>query len=148
LTPHPDSPSWIKNKAIGEAAELRCAVWWREKGWDALKVLGEASAFDVEIRATVEVKADQQVHKTGNVAIEVSNGDRPSGLTTSKACFWWFDLGKCCVWIATTDLRELVAAGEFRQIVGGDGNKSVCKLVPAAVLREAPGARVIRLNDE
>lgn len=87
------------------------------------------SDFDIDFRAgqageqsvatmlsidTVEVKTDLQWHKTGNLYIETEYFSREeqrwvhSGISTTKATHWAFELGGVALVVPTKDLRDIV----------------------------------------
>ena len=88
----------------------------------------------------VEVKTERgQWAATGNIAIEYRYRGNPSGLTTSKAEFWWYMLEKdgrhiYSIVFPTDELkakiRALDAQGKIRRTKGGDDNQSDLLLGP------------------
>jgi hypothetical protein len=139
----PDSPSWTAADRDGRALEDRLAAYFRARGFDALRNLGDAPAFDVELRALIECKADRLAARTGRVAIETAYRGRPSGLSTTRAGFYVVEAAGSGLWIPTPALRALVEAGEFEERDGGDGGRSRLTLVPLETLTATPGVRVL-----
>ena len=87
---------------------------------------------------TVEVKRDRVVSETGNIAIEVSYKQAPSGLMTTEAEWWAFLLSgdnyndEIVILIKTERLKEIVS--EYRKLHGtmrgGDGYQAELVLLP------------------
>lgn len=139
----PDSASWIQADSAGRASEERLAAYFRARGFDALRNLGEAPGFDVELRALVECKADRLAARTGRVAIETAYNGRPSGLAVTRAGFYSIEAAGLGLWVPTRALRALVESGAFEEVNGGDGGRSRLTLVPLGTLAEAPGVRAL-----
>lgn len=81
----------------------------------------------------VEVKADEQVADTGNLYVELHNRGLPSGLLTSCAEWWAFNLDHYGWLIITSErLQALVARAirERRTTRGGDGGRTDGVLIP------------------
>ncbi len=83
---------------------------------------------------TAEVKFDRLAHKTGNFAIELSCGGKPSGISSTKAdLFLLVDANSFEVYpIPTEQLKGLL--GPLKRVMGGDGWKSEIALLPVDVL--------------
>tara|TARA_X000000950_G_scaffold1680_1_gene1816 strand:+ start:9999 stop:10433 length:435 start_codon:yes stop_codon:yes gene_type:complete len=115
-----------------------------EKAWlnrimvafgDARQTFGEDCRFDLEVPElgiSIEVKFDPRSQETGNVVLEYFHG-KPSGILTSQATHWLFDLGDQQIWMTRERLLEFV----FREspqpvkIHGpGDGKPKMVFLVP------------------
>ena len=60
-----DSPQWIAAKAEGDRAELAIAGWFRQRGWQTYKTLGQVD-FDLLLQCKVEVKSNPKALETGN----------------------------------------------------------------------------------
>jgi len=71
--------TWTDTKPQGDAAELRIAQWFLERGWTPHKTIGKVG-YDLRLTCDVEVKHDLQAPETGNAAIEVSYNGQPSGI--------------------------------------------------------------------
>ena len=121
-----------------------------ERSWlDRMKVafresyqtFGEDSRYDIsvpELSVTIEVKYDPRSRETGNVVVEYYHA-KPSGILTSKATHWLFDLGEEELWF---DRRSLIGCillcGEKPvQIHGpGDRHPKAVFLIPISTLRQ------------
>lgn len=53
---------------------------------------GEVQALDILQGSKIEVKTDFKAHKTGNIAIEIESFGKPSGLQTTEADWWLFNI--------------------------------------------------------
>jgi hypothetical protein len=137
-----DSPEWLAAKAAGDDAELIVAEWFRTKGYDVFRTLGQVS-FDLLLQTKIEVKRDRRAASTGNVAVEVAYRGRSSGVHDSQAAFWAFVLDAEILLVPTRALRDLIASSEFVERVARDGRQAVVKLVPVATLRGHREVRVI-----
>ena len=124
----PDSPDWLAAKKAGDIAVRLVAEWFRERGYDVLRSVGEDDAFDLQIQCRIEVKYDCQVSKTGNIAIEVSRDGEPSGIHTSSAVWWAIVTDDRCYLVRRSALLKLAA--EHRQVPGGDRLATMVALVP------------------
>lgn len=143
-----DSPSWRAAKIAGDGGEARAAELLRGFGFEVLRAVGDEPGYDLLALARVEVKRDLRATETGNVALEVGHGGRPSGLSTSAAAWWIVLAGGLALLAPVRVLRTLVEAGDYRRVRAGDGLKSECVLLPLADLRVAPGVRVLKERDE
>lgn len=117
------------------------------EGWACIQILTNKLAEKVELVETddkeirksrdaklenpnklMEIKKDAKCFETGNIFIEMMSRDNPSGLSTTKAD-WWFQSyycsdGKLRTGIAETEkLKELVGSGKYSLRTGGDKYK-------------------------
>lgn len=125
----PDSRSWLRGKAAGDAVELAIAKFLRQKGFDVLKTVGEAS-YDLSISARIEIKHDLKAADTGNIAVEIAYKGKPSGLTTTTALWWLHVAGASVFACKVHDLRAWLDRTHFPTREIGDGRQSRCVLVP------------------
>jgi hypothetical protein len=82
-----------------------------------------------------EVKTDYREESTGNLAIEVDDKGKPSGITSTKAALWvevLFRCGKPSVWSANTNkLRTFIKTNKPKKIVNaGDNNSAELHIYP------------------
>ena len=121
-----------------------------ERSWlDRMKVafresyqtFGEDSRYDIyvpELKVSIEVKYDPKSRETGNVVIEYYHA-KPSGILTSKATHWLFDLGEEELWFNRRSLIGcILMSGEKPvQIHGpGDRHPKAVWLIPISTLRQ------------
>jgi hypothetical protein len=125
----PDSPSWLNAKHAGDIAEQLVADWFRERGYDVLRSVGEAAGFDLLCQCRIEVKRDLQAATTGNVAIEVSRNGEASGINTSTAVWWAIITDAHCYLVRRSSLLNLLTEGH-RLVPSGDRLATRCVLVP------------------
>jgi hypothetical protein len=142
----PDSPQWIAAKAEGDRAELAIAGWFRRRGWQTYKTLGQAD-FDLLLQCEVEVKNNPKALETGNVAIETAYQGNPSGIMTSQATWWVVVVGPEATILKTEVLQRFVLTGKFREVRAGDNMASTVRLVPWEKLKALRGAHVITLRE-
>ena len=96
--------------------------------------------------AKVEVKAEiDKWRETGNIAIEIRNNGKLSGLSVTKADHWCQVLAykneiKMVLIFPVKEikrvLKELVANKEAKIVMGGDNNKSQLVLIPLSKLKD------------
>lgn len=72
------------------------------------KAREDAFAY-VVLRARVEVKSDQIARRTGNVFVEYQQKGRPSGIATTEADWWAFEVNDDCFVLVPTERVKLVA---------------------------------------
>lgn len=99
---------------IGQRAEGKLATLLRDVGGD------------------VEVKSDQRAHQTHNIYVEYAFKGRPSGITTSEAHWWAYEVQGRYYLLRIEDLRKLVerAKLEGKTRRGGDYNLTDGVLIP------------------
>jgi hypothetical protein len=92
-----------------------------------------------------EVKSDGKGHFTGNICIEYTCSDKPSGITATKADWWihfiptpkYTDNKYRLVKIPTTTLRKMIADNLYKfKCNGGDGNRAKMYLFPISLFAE------------
>ena len=96
--------------------------------------------------AKVEVKTERSAwQRTGNIAIEIRNNGKLSGLSVTKADHWCQVLAykneiKMVLIFPVKEikrvLKELVANKEAKIVMGGDNNKSQLVLIPLGKLKD------------
>ena len=106
----------------------------------------EASLAQLLTIAKVEVKAEiDKWRETGNIAIEIRNNGKLSGLSVTKADHWCQVLAykneiKMVLIFPVKEikrvLKELVANKEAKIVMGGDNNKSQLVLIPLSKLKD------------
>lgn len=98
----------------------------------------ESAFYDAVTLAKVECKSDQKARFTGNVAIEIAQGDpkKPSGIAVSTAPWWALEYDDDC-WLVIRRSRLLdITRAVYKangSIIGGD-NKNELVLVPLHAL--------------
>ena len=105
------------------------------------RIIGYNKEFDIvvpEANMTIEVKKDFKSQETGNVVIETSMNNNPSGITTTGANWWVFhtDPNKL-IWITTFIIRYMIEIEGFKEVefIGkGDTKKKKAYLVPIEIL--------------
>ena len=106
----------------------------------------EASLAQLLTIAKVEVKAEiDKWRETGNIAIEIRNNGKLSGLSVTKADHWCQVLAykneiKMVLIFPVKEIKrvikELVANKEAKIVMGGDNNKSQLVLIPLSKLKD------------
>jgi hypothetical protein len=104
---------------------------------DLLKgINGEAQVLDI-LAGKIEVKTDFKAFKTGNLAIEIESYGKPSGIQTSEAHWWLFniripDKEPLLLIITLERLRQICTKYMFqgKTCMGGDKMKSKLVIIP------------------
>ena len=81
---------------------------------------------------TIEVKRDFAASRTGNVFVEFSCRDKPSGIATTLATHWAFVLDDETVVLLPTEKLKVIAREAYRKrgtFRGGDSNASLGVLI-------------------
>lgn len=107
------------------------------KDWDVKTIKdGETTLY--------EVKSETNASKTGNICIEFSNSNKPSGIDATKSNFWChyvihdkenniYDL----YIIPTGDLRKIIDDKQyFRRMRGGDGGRAEFYLIKINTIKK------------
>lgn len=119
----------------GNFCEKRVAFLLKRRGNTILRFNNDKN-FDFIYRTkegeilTAEVKVDYMFEKTGNVAIEYKCNGKPSGVTASRADYWWYKLGDEYYPVELPVLRMKLIQGDYRRTWGGDNNLACMYLVP------------------
>jgi len=92
----------------------------------AFGIEGNCKAYDLfvpEISAGVEVKADSMSHETGNVFIEISLGEKPSGLMVTLATYWAYVTRDEVIWLKPERIKDCIVQTnpKLQTYVGGNG---------------------------
>tara|TARA_X000001388_G_scaffold8631_2_gene5345 strand:+ start:9072 stop:9455 length:384 start_codon:yes stop_codon:yes gene_type:complete len=81
---------------------------------------------------TIEVKRDFVASRTGNVFVEFSCRDKPSGIATTMATHWAFVFDDETVVLLPTEKLKVIAREAYRKrgtFKGGDSNASLGVLI-------------------
>lgn len=127
----PDSRRWTLAKRAGDETERTVAEWLLGRGADVLRPEGRA-AFDLEARWRFECKHDLIAPNSGRVAVEVAYNGVPSGIMTTTAAHWFYQVGDRIFMLETGVLRALVVERPYDSVAAGDGKRATVKLVPVA----------------
>jgi len=107
------------------------AEWFRQRGYHVFKAVGSTEP-DLFLHTSVEVKRDAAASRTGNLAIEVAYAGKPSGLETTKAV-WWVTVTDDAAFVCkVADLRRWLDSTSYPSRQCGDGERSLCVLIPLA----------------
>lgn len=99
--------------------------------------LGEGLIADIFSNKKLEVKRDNFICKTGNIAVEFESRGKPSGIATSQADYWVFilsgDLNDTIILIFEINklkeiARDFYLKGKIKLM--GDDNTSKAILIP------------------
>lgn len=99
---------------------------------------GEVEALDI-LTGKLEVKTDFRAYKTGNLAIEIECHGKPSGIQTSEADWWLFNIRipnaePMMVIISLSRLKKLVSRHLHmnHHVMGGDKKASKLVIIPVS----------------
>jgi len=94
--------------------------------------VSEKALAEIFENKKVEVKRDLMALETGNLFIEFESRGNPSGIATSEADYWAFDIEGVFIIIAKDKLTDIIAplVGTTAERKGGDNNTSVGVLLP------------------
>ncbi len=112
----------------------------KSKGFDLDLAYGESRenvlAQALGNESKIEVKSDRQAVKTGNIYVEYESRGKPSGISTTTAEWWAYEvLPAVFVLMPTSRLRYLVdEQRKVRFVRGGDNNSSKGVLLKVASL--------------
>lgn len=118
----------------------RVCIFLQSRGASNIRT-NDNSLYDIAFtingaEMTMEVKHDYMYSRTGNVAIEFSSRNKPSGIQSSKADVWCYLLDDE-IWIARTEkIKSRVHGSTFRVAKGGDDNTSQLYLVPLHAFKQ------------
>jgi hypothetical protein len=101
-----------------------------------LGVLSEHRLSEILHHKRIEVKTDLLTLKTGNVFIEYSSRNKPSGIATTQSDYYAIVIGETIILKTTTELKSIARKylNTKRDVLGGDNNTSKGVLVPVADL--------------
>lgn len=91
--------------------------------------VAEEKLADILENQKIEVKTDLKAKQTGNVFIEFESREKLSGLSTTKAKWWFNWIDENIGILISTDLlkqklNDAIENGEARIVSGGDCNTS------------------------
>ena len=110
----------------GKKAEHAILLCVRKTYPKAFAIDGSFKAFDLfvpEIAAGIEVKVDSMAHETGNVFIEISLGEQPSGLMVTLATYWAYITSDEVIWLKPERIKDCIVQTNptLQTFVGGNG---------------------------
>tara|TARA_R110000772_G_scaffold77079_1_gene166049 strand:+ start:811 stop:1230 length:420 start_codon:yes stop_codon:yes gene_type:complete len=106
-------------------------------GYDlAVGQMSEKALGNIFENKKIEVKRDLMAIRTGNLFIEYESRGQPSGIVTSKAEYYCFDIGDIFILLEKSKLMDMVMSlmGTGKDIRGGDNNTSKGVLLPLNAL--------------
>ena len=139
--------------ATGEVSEHELMDLCRQQGKTPMKPKGLFKGYDFfvcETKLAYEVKRDWKSAHTGNVVIET---EMPvgvaSGLQTTIADFWIFDLPDCYVFIRVNSLKDMICFEKLNltQFVGKGDSHAKCAYLPKIELVKKYATHIFRRNE-
>jgi hypothetical protein len=95
----------------------------------------EQKLLDMFKHSKVEVKTERDFWaKSGNIAIEHSSRNKPSGIMTTEADYWFHNLARgdellATIVLPTDTLRTYIGKAQPRTVSGGDNGTSSLYLI-------------------
>lgn len=115
--------SFVSDLKFGQMTEEYVSELLKETIGKKLKKV-ENKSCDLKTEIKIEIKTDRLSRDTGNVAIELSCSDKPSGISATKADVWVWKLEEdCFYWAFTKDIKRYLKKYEnkYKVVKGGDG---------------------------
>ncbi len=106
-------------------------------GYDlAVGQMSEKALGHILENKKIEVKRDLMAIRTGNLFIEYESRGKPSGISTSEAEYYCFDIGEIFIILEKSKLMDMVMGlmETGKDIMGGDNNTSKGVLLPLNAL--------------
>lgn len=126
--------SFIDDKNFGDAGTSAVTRYLSRLGFYCNTPLGNFPAFDISARGTFEVKRDRLATKTGNVFLEISAYDKPTGIATTRAAALVLIVHPFAFFVSTEVLRATLPT--LALVDAGDGKRG--HLVPVRTLAALP----------
>jgi hypothetical protein len=123
---------------FGNSYEIKALQYLKYNTYEIKK--GYFKEYDIILDNTtkVEVKAEKMAGITGNIAVEYSCSNKPSGILTTEADLWVhfivYDAYADCYVIPINDLRNIVR--NCRSVRGGDGMRARMYLVNKNMIQQ------------
>lgn len=132
------SKHFEQNLSFGARSEKLAVKLLKPDYPDVRRVVDEVGVFkDYDLLddiSTWEVKADTTSKQTGNIAIEFESYDKPSGIASTKADYW-FQIYWCEGWVYTQceveKLKDILMLRAYPIVSGGEDMRSRMYLIPA-----------------
>jgi hypothetical protein len=101
--------------------------------------IAEHELANILTNKRIEVKSDKAAHRTGNVFVEYASRGKPSGLATTQADYYCFEVKGTYILISVPRLKIIARKhiGTYKDIRGGDENTSKGILLPILDLLNA-----------
>jgi len=131
--------SFERDLQRGQTTELRVRQWWERAGIFTLPAIGRNPAYDLGIRATLEIKRDDAAVRTGNLFLETYSHGEPSGILLSQSTTYAFVTGSVCCLVSVDLLKSKLR--ELQERFVADGQKTG-RILPIRTLREMPHQRI------
>jgi hypothetical protein len=136
-----ETENFLKDLELGKISEHELMDMCRKKGQHPLCVEGNFKYYDfiiAETKMAYEVKRDYKSAETGNIVIEVKMYDKPSGLISTRADYWVFDLPDGYLIIKPERIKDCILYHGIQQVkfVGnGDRESKKAYLVKIDILK-------------
>jgi hypothetical protein len=100
--------SFERDLQNGAVAEIALRRWADSAGFYSQAAVGRNPAWDVLLRASIEVKNDSRTPATGNFFLETHSHGKPSGISISQATTYGLVTGKGCYLVGVELLRSIL----------------------------------------
>lgn len=137
----------LKVGKLGENAVMDLCL---KSGKTPAPIEGKFKPYDfivLETKKAYEVKRDYKSKYTGNVVVEIEMPvGNPSGLQTTKADFWVFDLPTEYIFITPSQIKDILCFWDYKpSVFVGEGDDTAKKafLIPVGSMKQN-ATKVIR----
>lgn len=120
---------------FGAVAEVALRRWADKAGFFSKASVGKSPAFDLLLRAAIEIKRDARATDTGNLFIETHSHGNPSGISQSQATTYAFITGETAYLVGTDLVRGSLMDLPERFVSSGQKRG---RLLPISALIEMP----------
>ena len=102
--------------------------------------LAEHALANLLVNKRIEVKSDKRAHRTGQVFVEYESRGKPSGIATTQADYYCFEVQGTFILVSVPRLKIIARnyINTAKDIRGGDNNTSKGILLPIADLLNEP----------
>jgi len=106
-----------------------------------LVYLSDSKEYDFVVKKKgkvrkVEFKNDIKAETTGRVAIEKWSRGKPSGICTTEADYYIYQIGKAYYVMQTMKLAQFLLANSIETARGGDNNTSLMYIIPIPIFKK------------
>ena len=127
--------SFERDLQSGKAAEILFRRWCDAAGFYSQAAIGSNPAWDVLLRASIEIKHDARAPSTGNFFIETHSHGKPSGVSITHSTTYALVTGKACYLVGVELLKSILPTLAERSVADG---KKLGRILPIGRLLAMP----------
>ena len=132
--------SFSENLQRGKLREMQVRQLFDEAGIFTVASVGRNPAYDLLIRATLELKSDDAAIRTQHLFVETASHGQPSGINLSQATTQGFIVGNRLFLFSTERLKVILP--ELEKRIVPDGQKEG-RILPIHSLSSIPHQRFL-----